>query len=98
MPQMVYDKIQLGRQTTTVTAVAATTVFPGKADAPELDRGYRNPDEDYGIEDDETAGRGAMGLRGASTRITGDVTDSDFMHFLEMHHAGTISRERNEIK
>lgn len=91
MSQMVYDKIQLGTQTVDGTPVAATTVFPGKAAAPELDRGYRNPDEDYGIEDDEFAGRGAMGLRGASTSITGDVCDSDFMHILEMHHAGGIS-------
>lgn len=91
MSQAVYDVIQLGRQTVDGTAVAATTVFPGKADAPELDRGYRNPDEDYGIQDEEVAGRGAMGLRGASTRISGDVTDSDWMHFAEMHFAGSVA-------
>ena len=89
MAQLVYDSIQLGLQTVDITPVAATTVFPGKAAFPELDRGYRNPDEDYGIEDDEFPLRGAMGLRGASTTITGDVCGPDFMHWLEMHSGTT---------
>src|SRR5688572_17566072 len=91
MAQKVYDKIQLGAQTVDATPVAATVIFPGKASEPELDRGYRNPDEDYGIEDDEYPGRGAMGLRGATTAITADVTDADIMRLFEMPFAGGVT-------
>ena len=77
MAEKVYDVIQFGRQTLVGTAVAATTRFPGKADAPELDRSYRNPEEDYGSMSDEQPGRGAYGTRGASTRLSGDVRFED---------------------
>jgi hypothetical protein len=91
MADMAYDIIQLGRQSDVVTAVAASTRFPGKAQAPELDRSYRNPDEDWGTMSDEQPGRGAYGARGASTRLSADVRFEDIMHLLEMHLAGDVS-------
>lgn len=91
MADKVYDVIQFGRQSAVGTAVAATTKFPGKADAPDLDRAYRNPEEDYGSTSDEQPGRGAYGIRAASTRLTSDVRYQDIMHLAEMHAAGGIS-------
>lgn len=90
MAEAVFDVLQFGRQTLVGTAVPTTTLFPGKADAPELDRGYQNPDEDYGRLSDENPGRGSFGARGATTRIDTEVRFEDFMHLLEMHAAGGV--------
>ena len=90
MAEAVFNVLQFGRQTLVGTAVPTTTLFPGKADPPELDRGYQNPDEDYGRLSDENPGRGSFGARGASTRIATEVRLEDFMHLLEIHAAGGI--------
>lgn len=90
MAEMVFDVIQLGRQTVAGTAVAATKRWPGKADAPNLDRSYRTPDEDWGRIGLEQANRGNYGARGADCRLTADVTYETVMDALEMHLAGSI--------
>lgn len=87
MADMVFDKIQFGRQTTVGSAVAVTAIYPGKATAPELDRGYLNPDEDWGRMSDEQPGRGSFGVRGASLQIASVMRFQDFMHPMEMHFA-----------
>jgi hypothetical protein len=87
MAEMVFDKIQFGRQSAYITAVAATTVFPGKATAFDLDRGYLNPDEDFGRLDDEAPGRGSWGVRGASWQIAAPLRFQDYMHIPDMHLA-----------
>ncbi len=91
MSQIVFDKIQFGRQAAFGTAVAATTVYPGKATAVDLDRGYLNPDEDWGRLSDEQPGRGTFGLRGAAGQLSSQVRFEDIMHLLEMHLAGSIT-------
>lgn len=90
MAQLAFDKIQLGRQSVLVTPVAATTGFPGKATSWALDRGYNNPDEDWGRLSDEQPGRGLFGLRGAAWALAGQVRFEDYMHLLEMHVAGGV--------
>lgn len=87
MADMVFDQIQFGRQAAVGTAVATTILYPGKATSPDLDRGYYNPDEDWGRQSDEQPGRGSFGVRGASLNITSDLRFEDFMHFAEMHFA-----------
>jgi hypothetical protein len=90
MAEMVFDKIQLGRQSVVGTAVAATKIYPSKAEAPALDRGYRNPEEDWGRMGDEQPGRGAYGMRGGSTRITTDMAYDTFMDLFEMHAGAAV--------
>ena len=91
MAQKVFDKIQFGRQSALTTAVAATTVYPGKATTWDLDRGYNNPDEDFGRLDDEQPGRGTFGLRGAAWAIESELRFEDYMHWPEMHMAGGVT-------
>jgi len=90
MPEMVFDIVQFGRQATDGTAVAATTLYPAKVTAIELDRGYLNPDEDYGRMDDEQPGRGSFGLRGATASLEAVARFEDFMQPMEAHAAGGI--------
>lgn len=85
MAQLVFDKIQLGRQSAFVTPVAATTGYPGKATSWALDRGYNNPDEDYGRLSDEQPGRGSFGLRGAGWSLDSEIRFEDYMHPCDMH-------------
>ena len=85
MAEKVFDTIQLGRESVVGTEVAATTVYPGKSTGPDLDRGYLNPDEDYGIISDSYPGRGSFGLRGSSSSIESPVRFEDIGHFLSMH-------------
>ena len=87
--ELVFDKIQFGRQSAFVTAVAATTVFPGKMSSVEMDRGYLNPDEDFGRMDDESPGRGSWGVRGATWQIAAPVRFQDYMHLPDMHLAAS---------
>lgn len=87
MADMVFDKILLGRQSAVATAVAVSAIYPGKATAPDLDRGYRNPDEDWGRMTDQQPGRGSFGVRGASLSIAADFRFQDAMHPFEMHYA-----------
>ena len=87
MADMVFDKIQFGRQSAVATAVAVSAIYPGKATAPDLDRGYLNPDEDWGRMSDEQPGRGSFGVRGASLNISSVLRFEDFMHPMEMHFA-----------
>jgi len=90
MPEMVFDIVQFGRQTVDGTAVAATTLYPAKVSSIELDRGYLNPDEDYGRMDDEQPGRGSFGLRGATASLESVARFEDIMQVLEAHAAGGI--------
>ena len=85
MAKLVFDKIQLGRQSAFITSVPATTVFPGKATSFDMDRGYLNPDEDFGRLDDESPGRGSWGVRGASWQIAAPLRFQDWMHIGDMH-------------
>ncbi len=85
MSELVFDKIQLGRQTVYTTAVAATTVYPGKATSFDNDRGYLNPDEDFGNLSDEYPGRGSWGVRGAGWQVASPFRFQDWMHFGDMH-------------
>lgn len=85
MAEKVFDTIQLGRESVVGTEVNATTVYPGKSTGPDLDRGYLNPDEDYGIISDSYPGRASFGLRGSSSSIESPVRFEDIGHFLSMH-------------
>lgn len=87
MADKVFDYIQMGKETVRGTAVAADIVYPGKTGEPELDRGYLNPEEDYGGMSDSHAGRGSMGVRGASVSLDSDVRFEDILHPFEMHLA-----------
>lgn len=92
MAELAFDKIQLGRQSAFITAVAATTVFPGKATSFDLDRGYLNPDEDFGNLSDEYPGRGSWGVRGAGWQLAAPLRFQDYMHIPDMHTAlGSVS-------
>jgi hypothetical protein len=91
MAQLVFDRIQLGRQSGLTTPVAATLLFPGKATSIELDRSYHAPDEDWGRLSAEQPGRAAWGVRGASAHLAADARFEDLPHLLEMHLAGGVS-------
>lgn len=90
MSEGVYNKIQLGRQTSIGTAVAATTLFPVDAGflGFELDRASESPDEDFGRSSREQTGRGSTGVRLATASLPFTGRFEDFMHPLEMHVAG----------
>ena len=87
MSDKVFDYIQMGKETVRGTAGTVDINFPGKTGEPELDRGYLNPEEDYGGISDAHAGRGSMGVRGASTTLDSDVRFEDVLHLFEMHLA-----------
>lgn len=88
MAEKVFDTIQLGRDAgTPYSEVAATTVYPGKSTGPDLDRGYLNPDEDYGIISDSYPGRGSWGIRGGSTSIDSVARFEDVGHLFNMNVA-----------
>lgn len=93
MSEQIYHKVQLGRETTAGTSVAATTVFPVDAGwlGFELDRASESPDEDFGNSDREQSGRESTGVRGAESSLPFVARFQDFMHILEMHAAGSVS-------
>jgi len=71
MSEAVYHKVQLGRESTVGTGVAATTVFPVDAGflGFELDRAVESPDEDFGGASREQPGRSSNGVRFASATL-----------------------------
>jgi hypothetical protein len=91
MADRVFDIVQFGVQSTDTTPVAATAIFPSRADAPELDRSFRVPEEDFGRISDLAPGRGAYGVRGASLSLTADARYEDLMRLLEMHGKGGVT-------
>lgn len=96
MPEIAFNLAQLGRQAGTFLApgasVAATNVLPvTERVIIDLDRASRYPQEDYGRNAANHAGRGYHGVRGASLPLTGELTFEQIMHVLEMHYAGSIS-------
>ena len=93
MSEAIYHKIQLGRESTIGTGVAATTVFPVDAGFTgfELDRGVESPDEDFGGASLERAGRESYGIRGADASLPFVGRFQDLMHPLEMHVAGSVT-------
>ena len=96
MSESVYQIIQLGRQTTVGSAVAATTVFPGDAGwgGFTLDRAMESPDEDIGSSSREQPSRGSYGIRWATSTMPFVARFQDLMHALEMHVAGTSGTPR----
>lgn len=95
MAERVFNKIQLGEQTTFAApgaSVAATVLFPGAvASWPELDRATAYPTEDHGRNARNAPGRGSHGARGVSFSLSGEVRFNDFMYPLEAHWAGDIA-------
>jgi hypothetical protein len=93
MSEQVYNKVQLGRESTPGTSVAATTVFPVDTGflGFELDRASESPDEDFGNSDREQTGRESTGTRGADASLPFVGRFQDFMHVLEMHAAGSVA-------
>lgn len=87
MSEGVFNVVQLGRQTSLATAVAATTVFPVDAGflGFELDRAAESPDEDYGSTSREQSGRESYGVRWATASLPFVARFQDLMHPLEMH-------------
>lgn len=93
MSEAIYNKVQLGREATIGTAVAATVVFPVDAGflGFELDRASESPDEDFGRSSREQAGRGSTGVRAATASMPFVMRYQDFMHILEMHAHDSVS-------
>lgn len=93
MSEAVYNKVQLGREATRGTAVAATTVLPVEAGflGFELDRASESPNEDYGRASREQAGRGSTGVRAATASLPGTMCFQNWFHLLEMHVKGSVS-------
>lgn len=93
MSEAIYNKVQLGRESSIGTAVAATVVFPVDAGflGFELDRASESPNEDFGSSSREQPGRGSTGVRGASASMPFVMRFQDFMHLLEMHCKGSVS-------
>jgi len=93
MSEAVYNRVQLGRETTAGTSVAATTVFPVDTGflGFELDRASETPDEDFGNSDRVQAGRSSTGLRGATGSLPFVCRFQDIMHMFEMHVAGSVT-------
>lgn len=89
MSEGVYGVVQLGRQASIATAVAATTVFPVDQGflGFDLARGTESPDEDFGSVAREQAGRESHGVRWATASLPFVVRYQDLMHALEMHVA-----------
>jgi hypothetical protein len=93
MSEAVYNKVQLGRESTLGTGVAATTIFPVDAGflGFELDRASESPDEDFGTSDREQAGRESTGVRGATASMPFVCRFQDIFHLFEMHVAGSVA-------
>lgn len=93
MSEAVFHRVQLGRESSVGTSVAATTVFPVDAGflGFELDRASESPDEDFGSSSREQAGRESTGVRGADASMPFVGRFQDFMHILEMHAAGSVT-------
>ena len=87
MTEQVYNKVQLGQQSVVGTAVAATTVFPVDQGflGFELDRASESPDEDFGSNSREMAGRSSTGVRWATASLPFTARFQDFMHVQQMH-------------
>src|SRR6266568_1867679 len=92
MAELTFNKLQIGKQASHGTPVAATLVFPVNAGTViDVDRAYRSPDEDYGGIARHRAGRGSYGARGAQVQISGDCSYELVMYLLEMHSAGGVT-------
>lgn len=91
MSEAVYNIIQFGRQASMGTPVAATTVFPVDAGFTgfELDRASESPDEDFGDESREQAGRESTGVRLATASLPFVARFEDIFHALEMNAHAT---------
>lgn len=91
MAERAFDVIQIGIQSTDTTPVAATAIFPGRIDAPALDRSLRVPEEDFGRLSPANPGRLAYGVRGASAQLDAEVRFEDVMRLLELHARGGVT-------
>lgn len=89
MSEGIFQVVQLGRQSSVGTAVAATTVFPVDTGflGFNLDRAPMSPDEDFGSPSREISGRESYGARWATASLPFVARYQDFMHALEMHVA-----------
>lgn len=87
MSEGVFNVVQLGRETTAGTSVAATTVFPVDSGflGFELDRASESPEEDFGVAAREYAGRESTGVRWATASLPFVARYQDLVHMLEMH-------------
>ena len=93
MAELVFEKLQLGKQGATAgTPVAATTVFPvnpGAAMA-DLNRMIDSPDEDFGLLSRHQPGRASYGMRAAALTLPFQLRYQDIMSILEMRMAGGV--------
>jgi len=90
MPDVAFNKVQLGFQASHGTPVAATymlPVEPGTLIIP--DRAPQSAREDFGRMGIHNPGRGYTGVRTASlSQLQGEVTYEDFLRQLELHALG----------
>lgn len=88
MSEAALQVVQVGRESSIGTSVAATQVFPtdaGSFTGFELDRASESPDEDYGGASRERSGRASTGVRGATASATQTMCFEDFQKILEQH-------------
>lgn len=96
MSEIVYHKVQLGRQAGTMdapgAAVPATMLLPVSENVIiELDRATQYPAQDWGRNAVARAATGFHGVRGANFSLPLHLRFEDFMYVLESHAAGDIT-------
>lgn len=92
MAEVVFNKMQIGRQAALGTPVAATILFPVDSGVViDLDRAYLSPNEDYGGRSRHRPDRGTYGVRGAQLSFNADARFEDIIDLLEMGLAGGVT-------
>lgn len=86
MAEAVFRSLQIGKETTFGTDVAATIVYPCDPGSGEfqLDRSILSPDEDYGMIPRHQPGRGVNGVRIATASLSSHARYEDLPHLLTM--------------
>jgi hypothetical protein len=86
MSESLYRGIQIGKETTYGTAVAATTILPVDEGSGEftLNRATRFPEEDFGTQTAFLGGRGTHGVRMATASLAMDARFEDIGQILRM--------------
>jgi hypothetical protein len=96
MTELVYDIVQLGKQSGSFTApgaaVPATFLYPiSDVIHPDLDLGATYPKLDRGRNVRNLGGSGYHGVRKAGVTVPSEVRFQDIMPWLEMSYAGSVT-------
>jgi hypothetical protein len=92
MAEQVFEKLQIGRETTEGTGVAATKIYPTDPGVfLELDRAYVSPEEDFAGISGHMPSRASYGLRSGGLSWPGILTYEGPMDLFEMCLAGSIT-------